>query len=68
MTDEDGTMGTTATPGGSGAAAIDEDKANGSRRGVDTPYGTGGEPGDPALPFDQKVDEHGKLHLPREAG
>ena len=65
MTDDDGTMGTTGTAGGSGAAAIDEDKANGSARGVDTTLG--GEPDDPALPFDDKVDSEGKLHLPRDA-
>jgi hypothetical protein len=68
MTDDDGTMGTTGTPGGSGAAAIDEeDKANGAARGVSTPYGKGGEADDPALPYDHRPDSDDKLHLPRNA-
>ena len=68
MTEERQTMGTTGTPGGDGAARIDEeDKANGSRRGAST-ASLGGEPDDPMLPFDEKVDEDGKLHMPRNAG
>jgi hypothetical protein len=61
-------MGTTGTPGGDGASRIDEeDKLNGSPEGVHTPYGLGGEVDDPAMPFDDKVDSQGKLHLPRNA-
>ncbi|MEU7871498.1 hypothetical protein [Dactylosporangium sp. NPDC049140] len=68
MNDENATMGTTGTPGGDGASRIDEeDKPNGSARGVKTPS-LGGEPDDPLMPFDEKVDSDGKLHLPRDAG
>ncbi|MEV6932311.1 hypothetical protein AB0M46_48555 [Dactylosporangium sp. NPDC051485] len=68
MSEENATMGTTGTPGGDGASVIDEeDRLNGSARGVYTPYGLGGEVDDPAMPFDKKVDSEGKLHLPRNA-
>lgn len=61
-------MGTTGTPGGDGASRIDEeDRPNGSALGARTPYGLGGEPDDPAMPFDRRVDSGGKLHLPRDA-
>ncbi|WP_433604040.1 hypothetical protein ACQP2P_23365 [Dactylosporangium sp. CA-139114] len=67
MKDEHATMGTTGTPGGDGASRIDEeDKANGSARGVTVPS-LGGEADDPAMPFDEKVDSEGKIHLPRNA-
>ncbi|WP_432824817.1 hypothetical protein [Dactylosporangium sp. CA-092794] len=68
MKDENATMGTTGTPGGDGASRIDEeDKANGSAQGIHTPYGLGGEPDDPALPFDRRISSDDKLHLPRNA-
>ncbi|WP_433073199.1 hypothetical protein ACQP1P_25150 [Dactylosporangium sp. CA-052675] len=67
MKDENATMGTTGTPGGDGASRIDEeDKANGSARGVTVPS-LGGEVDDPAMPFDEKVDSEGKIHMPRNA-
>jgi hypothetical protein len=67
MTDENATMGTTGTPGGDGASRIDEEvEANGSARGVPTPS-LGGEADDPLMPFDEKLDSDGKLHLPRDA-
>ncbi|GAA0735459.1 hypothetical protein Drose_19675 [Dactylosporangium roseum] len=69
MTNEDEryTMGTTGTPGRSGADAIDEDDAvNGSAVGART-VGLGGEPDDPALPFDHQPEPGDKLHLPRDA-
>jgi hypothetical protein len=68
MSEENATMGTTGTPGGDGAARIDEeDRPNGSARGIDTPSGLGGEVDDPAMPFDHKVDDDDKIHLPRNA-
>jgi hypothetical protein len=69
MDDEHATMGTTGTPGGDGASRIDEeDRPNGSARGIHTPYGLGGEVDDPAMPFDRKVDDNGKLHMPSATG
>ncbi|GAA2636363.1 hypothetical protein GCM10010399_81620 [Dactylosporangium fulvum] len=70
MTNEDEryTMGTTGTPGRSGADAIDEaDAVNGSAIGTHTDVGLGGEPDDPALPFDHQPNSDDKLHLPRDA-
>ncbi|MFG2044120.1 hypothetical protein [Dactylosporangium sp. NPDC048998] len=68
MSEENATMGTTGTPGSDGASVIDEEgRANGSARGIYTPYGLGGEPDDPAMPFDRKVSSEDKLHLPRNA-
>jgi hypothetical protein len=68
MSDEKYTMGTTGTPGGDGASRIDEeDKDNGSALGSRTPFGLGGEPDDPAMPYDRKVSSDDKLHLPRDA-
>jgi hypothetical protein len=49
------TMGTTATPGTSGAAAIDEPgRPNGSDRGAGDDRPLGGELNDPELPFDRR--------------
>jgi hypothetical protein len=68
MSEEDATMGTTATPGSDGASRIDEeDRPNGSALGARTPHGLGGEPDDPALPFDHRPEPDDKLHLPRDA-
>ena len=50
-------MGTTGTPGRFGADAViddDPDKPTGSDVGSETPFGTGGELEDPALPFDRR--------------
>ncbi|WP_433199993.1 hypothetical protein ACQP00_27985 [Dactylosporangium sp. CS-047395] len=59
-------MGTTGTPGSDGASVIDEeDKVNGSAEGVPV-VSLGGEVDDPLMPFDDKVDAEGKLHLPRD--
>jgi hypothetical protein len=55
MTDEDETMGTTATPGTTGAAAIDEpDNPNGSANGDPRARSLGGELDDPDLPYDRR--------------
>ncbi|WP_238015858.1 hypothetical protein KZZ52_28480 [Dactylosporangium sp. AC04546] len=65
--DERYTMGTTGTPGRSGADTIDEDDApNGSAIGI--PATTlGGEPDDPELPYDHAPGPDDKLHMPRNA-
>ncbi len=58
---EEPAMGTTATPGKAGAAAIDEhEQANGSARGVETTLG--GERDDPLMPFDKRPDETERAH------
>jgi hypothetical protein len=67
-TDENATMGTTATPGTSGADAIDDpDRPNGSAAGAATPLGLGGQADAPGLPFDHKPDSNDPVHGPQIA-
>jgi hypothetical protein len=67
-TDEQSTMGTTATPSTAGADAIDDaDRPNGSAEGVTAPLGLGGQADAPGLPFDHKPDSDDDVHGPQIA-
>ncbi|MEV4512360.1 hypothetical protein AB0K00_25760 [Dactylosporangium sp. NPDC049525] len=66
--DEQYTMGTTATPATAGAGAIDDaDTPNGSAAGVTAPLGLGGQADAPGLPFDHKPDSDDTVHGPQTA-
>lgn len=67
-TDENATMGTTATPGTAGVEAIDDaDRPNGSAAGAATQLGLGGQADPPGLPFDRKPGSSDPVHSAQTA-